>query len=124
LRWGPQLHPRGVPLRAHRLKRPLVSRVLALYESTITQSALPGRVLGDRAVGRERAAPDPRLDRAHAACHHGRLDASTRSTYLRSERSWDFVFGILYGYFSFLRAHLDLSLRGAHAARRAAGLTR
>jgi len=96
-------------------KRPLVSRVLALYESTITNLRFPV-AYSAIALWAVNALHDPAsIVRMLLAI----MVVSTLYTlyYLRSERSWDFVFGILYGYFLVLRAHLDLSLRGAHAAR-------
>ncbi len=80
-------------------KRPLLWRALALYESTITNLRFPVAYLS---IG---------LWLANALRHPGSiarmlLAIMVVSTlyalyYLRSERSWDFAYGILYGYFSF-----------------------
>ena len=80
-------------------KRPLVSRALALYESTITNLRFPV-AYSAIALWAVNALHDP------AAIVRMLLAIMVVSTlytlyYLRSERSWDFVFGILYGYFSF-----------------------
>jgi hyaluronan synthase len=80
-------------------KRPLGSRVLALYETTITNLRFP---IGYAAIAlwAVNAVHDP------ASLVRMLLAIMVVSTlyvlyYLRSERSWDFVFGILYSYFSF-----------------------
>ncbi len=80
-------------------KRPLLSRVLALYESTITNLRYP---VAYASIGlwAANALTDP------AALVRMLLAIMVVSLvyvlyYLRSERSWDFVFGILYAYFSF-----------------------
>jgi hyaluronan synthase len=80
-------------------KRPFLSRVLALYESSITNLRYPVAYasMGLWAVN---ALSDP------AALVRMLLAIMVVSLvyvlyYLRSERSWDFVFGILYAYFSF-----------------------
>lgn len=80
-------------------KRPLGSRVLALYETTITNLRFP---IGYTAMvlWAVNAVHDP------ASLMRMLLAIMVVSTlyvlyYLRSERSWDFVFGILYAYFSF-----------------------
>lgn len=80
-------------------KRPLGSRVLALYETTITNLRFP---IGYTAMvlWAVNAVHDP------ASLVRMLLAIMVVSTlyvlyYLRSERSWDFVFGILYAYFSF-----------------------
>ena len=80
-------------------KRPLGSRLLALYETSITNLRFPVAytamaLLVINAIG------DP------AALLRMLFAIMVVSTvyvlyYLRSERSWDFVFGILYAYFSF-----------------------
>ena len=80
-------------------KRPLVSRVLAIYETTITNLRFPVGY-GAMALWAINAVNDP------ASIVRMLLAIMVVSTlyvmyYLRSERSWDFVFGILYGYFSF-----------------------
>lgn len=80
-------------------KRPLVSRVLAIYETTITNLRFPVGY-GAMALWAINAVGDPAsIVRMLLAI----MVVSTLYTlyYLRSERSWDFVFGILYGYFSF-----------------------
>ena len=80
-------------------KRPLGSRVLAIYETTITNLRFPVGY-GAMALWAINAVNDP------ASIVRMLLAIMVVSTlyvmyYLRSERSWDFVFGILYGYFSF-----------------------
>jgi hyaluronan synthase len=80
-------------------KRPLCSRVLAFYESTITNLRYP---VAYASIG---------LWAANALTDPGALVRMLLAImvvslvyvlyYLRSERSWDFVFGILYAYFSF-----------------------
>jgi len=80
-------------------KRPLGSRVLAIYETTITNLRFPVGY-GAMALWAINAVNDP------ASIVRMLLAIMVVSTlyvmyYLRSERSWDFVFGILYAYFSF-----------------------
>jgi len=80
-------------------KRPLFSRVLALYESTITNLRYPVGY-ASIALWVVNALVDP------AALVRMLLAIMVVSLvyvlyYLKSERSWDFVFGILYAYFSF-----------------------
>jgi hyaluronan synthase len=80
-------------------KRPPVSRVLALYESTVTNLRFP-IAYSAMVLWALNAFNDPAtIVRMLLAI----MVVSTLYTlyYLRSERSWDFVFGILYGYFSF-----------------------
>jgi hyaluronan synthase len=79
--------------------RPLGSRLLALYESTITNLRYP---VGYASIvlWAMNALKDP------ASMVRMLLAIMVVSLvyvlyYLRSERSWDFVFGILYAYFSF-----------------------
>jgi hyaluronan synthase len=80
-------------------KRPLLSRVLALYESTITNLRFP-IAYSAMALWVANAINDP------ASVVRMLVAIMVVSTlyvlyYLRSERSWDFVFGIAYAYFSF-----------------------
>ena len=80
-------------------KRPLGPRLLALYETTMTNLRFPV-AYSAMALWVVSAANDP------AALVRMLLAIMVVSTlyvlyYLRSERSWDFVFGILYAYFSF-----------------------
>jgi hyaluronan synthase len=80
-------------------KRPLGSRLLALYETTITNLRYPVAYTA-MALWAVNAVNDP------ASLVRMLLAIMVVSTlyvmyYLRSERSWDFVFGILYAYFSF-----------------------
>jgi hyaluronan synthase len=80
-------------------RRPLASRALALYESGITNLRFP-IAYAAMALWVVNALSDPvSLVRMLFAI----MLVSTLYTlyYLRSERSWDFVFGILYGFFSF-----------------------
>lgn len=80
-------------------KRPPGPRALALYESTVTNLRFP-IAYSAMALWALNAAHDPAtIVRMLLAI----MVVSTLYTlyYLRSERSWDFVFGILYGYFSF-----------------------
>ena len=80
-------------------KRPLFSRVLALYESTITNLRYPVGY-ASIALWAVNALVDPAsLIRMLFAIMVVSLVYVLY--YLRSERSWDFVFGILYAYFSF-----------------------
>jgi len=79
--------------------RPVWSRALALYESVITNLRYPVGYLSI-ALWAMNAVKDP------AAIVRMLLAIMVVSLvyvlyYLRSERSWDFVFGILYAYFSF-----------------------
>jgi hyaluronan synthase len=80
-------------------KRPPLPRLLALYESTITNLRYPV-AYASIALWTVNALTDP------AAFVRMLLAIMVVSLlyvfyYLRSERSWDFVFGILYAYFSF-----------------------
>jgi hyaluronan synthase len=79
--------------------RPLGSRILSLYESAITNLRYPVGY-GSIALWVMNALNDP------ASIVRMLLAIMVVSLvyvlyYLRSERSWDFVFGILYAYFSF-----------------------
>ncbi|MGC2518103.1 MAG: glycosyltransferase [Burkholderiales bacterium] len=80
-------------------KRPLVSRVLAFYETTVTNLRFPLSYAA-MALWAVNAFNDPA---AFVRMLLAIMVVSTLYTlyFLRSERSWDFVFGILYGYFSF-----------------------
>ncbi|HEX5476303.1 MAG TPA: glycosyltransferase family 2 protein, partial [Burkholderiales bacterium] len=80
-------------------KRPPMWRALALYESVITNLRFPVAYVSI-ALWIANAASDP------ASILRMLVAIMVVSTlyvlyYLRSERSWDFVFGILYSYFSF-----------------------
>jgi hyaluronan synthase len=80
-------------------KRPPLWRALALYESTVTNLRFPVAYLSI-ALMVAHALRDP------ASIVRMLLAIMVVSLlyvlyYLRSERSWDFVFGILYAYFSF-----------------------
>lgn len=80
-------------------QRPLVPRLLALYESSITNLRYPV-AYASMVLWAANALTDPgALARMLLAI----MVVSILYTlyYLRSERSWDFVFGILYAYFSF-----------------------
>ncbi len=80
-------------------KRPLFSRVLALYESTITNLRYPV-AYASIALWAMNALTDPgALVRMLLAIMVVSLVYVLY--YLRSERAWDFAFGILYAYFSF-----------------------
>ena len=80
-------------------KRPAGPRVLALYESTVTNLRFPVAYSAMALWGLNALADPTSIVRMLLAI----MVVSTLYTlyYLRSERSWDFVFGILYGYFSF-----------------------
>ena len=80
-------------------KRPLFSRLVALYESIITNLRFPVAYLSI-VLWVLTALNDPK---AIARMLLAIMVVSTLYMlyYLRSERSWDFVFGILYAYFSF-----------------------
>jgi hyaluronan synthase len=80
-------------------KRPLGARLLSLYETGITNLRFPVAYTA-MALWAMNAAGDPTsIVRMLLAI----MVVSTLYVmyYLRSERSWDFVFGILYAYFSF-----------------------
>jgi hyaluronan synthase len=80
-------------------KRPPLWRVLALYESTVTNLRFPVAYLSI-ALMVAHAVHDPvTILRMLVAIMVVSLVYVLY--YLRSERSWDFVFGILYAYFSF-----------------------
>ncbi len=80
-------------------RRPLRWRLLALYESTITNLRFP-IAYGAMGLWIANSLADPT---SLARMLFAIMVASTLYAlyYLRSERSWDFAFGILYGYFSF-----------------------
>ncbi len=80
-------------------RRPALYRALAIYETTVTNLRFPIAYLSI-ALWLAHAAHDP------ASIVRMLLAIMVVSTlyalyYLRSERSWDFAYGILYGYFSF-----------------------
>jgi hyaluronan synthase len=79
--------------------RPLRSRILSLYESTITNLRFP---VGYASIAlwalNALRDPDSMLRMLLAIMV---VSLVYVLYYLRSERSWDFVFGILYAYFSF-----------------------
>jgi len=80
-------------------RRPFFSRLLALYESTITNLRYPV-AYASIALWAVNALTDPStLVRMLLAIMV--VSLLYVLYYLRSERSWDFVFGILYAYFSF-----------------------
>lgn len=80
-------------------KRPLFSRILALYESSITNLRFPVAYSAMVLWGVNAINDPASVVRMLVAI----MVVSTLYVlyYLRSERSWDFVFGILYAYFSF-----------------------
>jgi hyaluronan synthase len=79
--------------------RPFFSRLLALYESSITNLRYPV-AYASIALWAANALTDPStLVRMLLAIMV--VSLLYVLYYLRSERSWDFVFGILYAYFSF-----------------------
>ncbi len=80
-------------------KRPLVSRVLAIYECTMSNLRFPIAYLAIGLLAANAAHDPASLLRMLFAI----MIAATFYVlyYLRSERSWDFVLGILYAYFSF-----------------------
>jgi len=80
-------------------KRPLVSRLLAIYECTMSNLRYPISYLAIGLLLRNVTTDPGTLLRMLLAI----MIAATFYVlyYLRSERSWDFVFGILYAYFSF-----------------------
>ena len=76
------------------------SRVAGDLRDHDHQPALPGRLRGDGAVAASTRSTIRR--RSCACCSPSWWSRRCTSLYyLRSERSWDFVFGILYAYFSF-----------------------
>jgi hyaluronan synthase len=80
-------------------RRPLAWRVLAIYETAVTNLRFPIAYLSI-ALWIVHAVQDPgSIVRMLLAI----MVVSTLYAlyYLRSERSWDFAYGILYGYFSF-----------------------
>jgi len=80
-------------------KRPLLWRALAMYESAVTNLRFPVAYVSIALLVMH-AVEDPQaIVRMLVAI----MVVSTVYVlyYLRSERSWDFVFGILYAYFSF-----------------------
>jgi hyaluronan synthase len=80
-------------------RRPLAWRALAIYETTVTNLRFPIAYLSI-ALWLVHAVQDPgSIVRMLLAI----MVVSTLYAlyYLRSERSWDFAYGILYGYFSF-----------------------
>ncbi|HEX7054236.1 MAG TPA: glycosyltransferase [Burkholderiales bacterium] len=80
-------------------RRPPLWRALALYETTITNLRYPVAYLSIALMAMHAVADPTAIARMLIAI----MIVSTLYTlyYLRSERSWDFVYGILYGYFSF-----------------------
>ena len=80
-------------------KRPPLWRALALDESTITNLRFPVAYVSIGLWAANAVSDPSSILRMLLAI----MVVSTLYTlyYLRSERSWDFVFGILYGYFSF-----------------------
>jgi len=80
-------------------KRPPLLRAMALYESTITNLRFPIAYLSI-SLWAAKAVHDPAaLGRMLLAIMV--VSGLYALYYLRSERSWDFAYGILYGYFSF-----------------------
>ena len=80
-------------------KRPLVSRLLAIYECAMSNLRYPIAYIAISLLLLNVASDPTTLIRMLLAI----MIASSLYMlyYLRSERSWDFVFGILYAYFSF-----------------------
>jgi len=80
-------------------KRPPLLRAMALYETTITNLRFPIAYLSI-SLWAAKAVHDPAaLGRMLLAIMV--VSGLYALYYLRSERSWDFAYGILYGYFSF-----------------------
>ncbi len=80
-------------------KRPAVWRALAMYESTVTNLRFPVAYLSIGLMIAHVVSDPTALLRMLVAIMVVSLIYVLY--YLRSERSWDFVFGILYAYFSF-----------------------
>ena len=80
-------------------KRPPLWRALAMYESTVTNLRFPVAYLSIALMGAH-AVQDP-LAILRMLVAIMVVSLVYVLYYLRSERSWDFVFGILYAYFSF-----------------------
>ncbi len=80
-------------------KRPLVSRLLAVYECTITNLRFPVAYFSIGLLILHVARDPGALPRMLLAIMIA--SAFYMLYYLRSERSWDFVFGIVYSFFSF-----------------------
>jgi len=80
-------------------KRPLVSRVLAIYECAITNLRFPIAYFSIGLLVLQVTRDPGTLPRMIFAIMI--VSAFYMLYYLRSERSWDFVFGILYAFFSF-----------------------
>lgn len=80
-------------------RRPAMKGLMALLDTTVTNLRYPVAYLS-MAFWLTRASHDPAtLVRMMVAI--GAVSTFYMLYYLRSERSWDFLYGILYGYFSF-----------------------
>ena len=100
LRWDRSYVREELRLARILWKRPLVARITTLVERTITNLRYPVSyaTLGMLLV---LVAEDP-LTLLRLAISIGIISTLYTMYYLRSERSWDFVYGIAYAYFSFV----------------------
>ena len=80
-------------------KRPLVSRLLAIYECAISNMRFPIAYYSIGLLVLQVTRDPGTLPRMLLAIMI--TSSFYMLYYLRSERSWDFVFGILYSFFSF-----------------------
>jgi hyaluronan synthase len=80
-------------------KRPIASRVICIFDQVITNLRFPVNyfVLG---LIIALAVSDP-LTLLRLFCAIGMISFINTFYYLHSERSWDFVYGVFYSYFSF-----------------------
>jgi len=100
LRWDRSYVREEIRLARIVWKRPLVPRLVAMVDALITNLRYPVAylTLGLLAV---LAANDP-MTILRVLCMIGLMAFFNALYYLRSERSWDFLYGVFYSYFSFL----------------------
>ena len=99
LRWDRSYVREELRLARILWKRPLVARITTLVERTITNLRFPVSY-ATLAILLMLVVQDPSM-LLRVAMSIGIMSALYTLYYLRSERSWDFVYGIAYAYFSF-----------------------
>jgi len=99
LRWDRSYVREELRLARILWKRPLVARITTLVERTITNLRFPVSY-ATLAMLLMLIADDP-VTLIRVAMSIGIMSMLYTMYYLRSERSWDFVYGIAYAYFSF-----------------------
>lgn len=96
---GPELYKRGNPPDKDSMAPPPVPRFIALVDALVTNMRYPVSYLALGTLVLMSMNHPATILRLSAAI--GLMSFLNVLYYLRSERSWDFIYGILYSYFAF-----------------------